>query len=139
MDKIIVSNLYIITYISLLFVCVTFVLKTICSIYLSLQLPAINNLITALGQTLSSISILLLICVGKGCLLNVAIVYTCSPLIAYALAWPITFKKYPMLKPSFRYFDINIVLQNIRYGFNNYKINLMQCNLCIAYNIYLSL
>ena len=137
-DKIIVSNLYIITYISLLFVCVTFVLKTICSIYLSLQLPAINNLITALGQTLSSISILLLICVGKGCLLNVAIVYTCSPLIAYALAWPITFKKYPMLKPSFRYFDIKELKPLFGIGTNFFLMQLSGLILFTSSNILIS-
>ena len=91
-DMNIVSNLYNVIYISLLFVGVTFVLKTIGCIYLSLQLPAINNLVSALGQTIAVLGIWFLIWIEKGCLLYIAIVYTCSPLSSYIVAWPITFK-----------------------------------------------
>ena len=105
-DMNIVSNLYNVIYISLLFVGVTFVLKTIGCIYLSLQLPAINNLVSALGQTIAVLGIWFLIWIEKGCLLYIAIVYTCSPLISYIVAWPITFKRYPMLKPKLSAIDI---------------------------------
>ena len=137
-DMNIVSNLYNVIYISLLFVGVTFVLKTIGCIYLSLQLPAINNLVSSLGQTIAVLGIWFLIWIEKGCLLYIAIVYTCSPLISYIVAWPITFKRYPMLKPKLSAIDIKELKPLFGIGTNFFLMQLSGLILFTSSNILIS-
>lgn len=83
----------------------TFVLKIIGNIYLALQLPAINNLLIALGHTIALASIWILSYFQGITLLHVAISYTLSPLLVYIISYPITFAKYKYLRPSWRFFD----------------------------------
>lgn len=82
----------------------TFVLKVIGNIYLGLQLPAVNNLLVVSGQTIALLLILLLSLQDVHSLYAVAVVYTASPLLVYALSWPLTFHKYGFLSPSLRKF-----------------------------------
>lgn len=105
-DKTIVPNLNSILIVSLAMVGATFVFKIVGNVYLALQLPAINNLIVALGQTVSLVGILILSFVdSQVTLLQVAAVYTASPLLVYMLSFPVTFTKYKRLRPSFTLFD----------------------------------
>lgn len=84
----------------------TFVLKFIDNVYQGMQMPAISNLITVLGQTLSFFIIYAISLNGKSNLFMISLVFTSSPLIIHLIAYPITFyKKYTYLKPSIRYFD----------------------------------
>lgn len=83
----------------------TFVFKFIGNVYLGLQLPAINNLLLVVGQTLSLVVIYILSLNGVHSLYVVAVVYTASPLVVYLLSYPITFSKYKFLSPSLRAFD----------------------------------
>lgn len=86
----------------------TFVLKIIGNIYLALQMPAINNLIVAIGQTLSFVIIAVLSFTNANTkLIDVAIIYALSPLITYLCFYPITFIKYNFLRPSIKLFDRN--------------------------------
>ncbi len=86
-------------------VCATLIFKFIGSFYNSLQLPAVNNLLVALGHTLMVAGMVVLVVCGSHSLIAVALVNTLSPLIVYICAYPYTFcKKYPQLRPSFRYF-----------------------------------
>lgn len=100
-QKVYVPNLPEIIILSFSIVGGTFVFKSIGNIYLALQLPAVSNLLVALGHTLSLIGIFIL---SKTCkdidLLNVALIYTCSPLVVYIISYPITFTKYKFLRPS---------------------------------------
>lgn len=102
-----VSNLFEVLAISICFICATFVFKFIGNLYLGLQLPAVNNGLIVLGQTLILIGVWLLNHQGVNSLKWVAVVYTLSPLLIYILAYLITFyHKYPDLKPrisDFRY------------------------------------
>lgn len=102
-----VNNLKSILMISFFIVGITFVFKFIGSVYLGLQLPAINNLLVVGGQTIALIGITLLSLMKKeSTLLDVAIIYTLSPLLVYLIAYPITFSgKYSCLSPSLFYFN----------------------------------
>lgn len=78
----------------------TFIFKFIGNIYLGLQLPAINNLLIAIGRTLSLILIAILAALHDHSFSHVAIAYTISPLIIYIVSFPVTFHYYPYLLPS---------------------------------------
>lgn len=82
-------------------VCLTFVFKLIGSIYMAHQLPAVNNLLTFLGSLVSLIVIAILKQTTDGSLKEVAITFTASAALIYILAYPLTFKKYKTISPSF--------------------------------------
>lgn len=83
------------------FVCATFVFKIIGNVYLALQMPAINNVIAVLAQTLSLIIIAILSVIkSEDSFLWVSVAYTACPLLVYLIAFPITFKyRYTRLRP----------------------------------------
>ena len=67
---------------------------------MGLQLPAVSNLLIALGQTLALIGTFIVYKSGSHSLLLIAIVNTAAPLLVYLLAFPYTFwYKYPHLRP----------------------------------------
>lgn len=84
----------------------TFIFKCIGNVYLGLQLPAINNLLVTLGQTLAVAALAVLAFFQTGDLLIVALVFTLSPLLVYIAAYPITFcGRYRFLAPHPRCFQ----------------------------------
>jgi O-antigen/teichoic acid export membrane protein len=98
----IIANLNSLVSIVFLFFCFSFVLKIIGNIYLATQLPIINNLLILCGHALSFVAIYFLTKVSQGNLAKVAITYSCSPVLVYIIAYPITFLyKYPYLRPRF--------------------------------------
>lgn len=100
-----VPHLNQIVYLSFAIFCFNFIFKIIGSVYLAMQLPAINNLLTVSGHLLSLIIIFILTKTTDGSLLLVALSYSASPLLIYLIAYPLTFCKiYPYLKPSYKYF-----------------------------------
>lgn len=99
-DSDIVNNLNVILHVSVILVCTTFIFKFIGNFYMALQLPAINNALNTLGQTIALLGVVVLYVTGIHSLLCVALINTISPLIVYVVAYPITFyKKYPDLCP----------------------------------------
>ena len=99
-DSDIVNNLNVILHVSVILVCTTFIFKFIGNFYMALQLPAINNALNTLGQTIALLGVVVLYVTGIHSLLYVALINTISPLIVYVVAYPITFyKKYPDLCP----------------------------------------
>ena len=119
-----VPNLNTITSISLTFVCATFIFKSVGNIFLGMQLPAINNLLVVTGQTLILIPTALLSLTNDKSLLHIAIAYTLSPLIIYIIAYPITFRKYPFLRPSISFFDKMELKVLISLGINFFLIQM---------------
>lgn len=103
--KEIVPNLNGILILSVSLIGSTFIFKFIGNIYLGLQLPAINNLLIVSGQTLALLGIFILACLDNHSLLNVAMIYTASPLIIYLLSYPFTFSRYKYLRPSLKMFN----------------------------------
>lgn len=101
-----VPNLGNIVLLSFAIFCLNFVMKFIGNVYLALQMPAINNLMVSSGHLLALIVIYALTKTTDGSLLFVAVAYSISPVVIYAIAYPITFFKfYQYLSPSPRYFD----------------------------------
>ena len=84
----------------------TFIFKFIGNMYMGLQLPAINNLLVVLGQTVSLAVLFVISLFGKSNLMTVAVAFTASPLIVYLVAYPVTFcGKYRFLAPAASCFD----------------------------------
>jgi len=87
------------------FVGATFIFKIIGNVYLGMQMPAINNLLVAIGRTLSLVCIVTLAFFNEHSFKFVAIAYTISPLAVYLFFYPITFHFFKKLRPSFFCFD----------------------------------
>ena len=93
-------------------VCMTFVLKFIGNVYMGVQMPAVSNLLMALGQTVALIATWLLYVSGKASFLYVVVANTMAPLLVYMLAYPYTFYiRYPMLRPALKCVDFSSVLE----------------------------
>ena len=88
-DSDIVNNLNVILHVSAILVCTTFIFKFIGNFYMALQLPAINNALNTLGQTIALLGVVVLYVTGIHSLLCVALINTISPLIVYVVAYPI--------------------------------------------------
>lgn len=124
---------------SVLFVCMTFIFKFIGNFYLGLQLPAVSNLLTTIGQTLALFFTFLIYKSGSHSLMLIAIVNTASPLVVYLLAYPYTFwKRYPELQPSFRYFDIKVAKGLFTLGIKFFVLQICGVLLFTTSNILIS-
>lgn len=104
-NKSLIPNLPLIITTAVCFVGATFVFKFIGNVYLALQLPAINNLLIAFGQTIALILIFFCSKNIHTSLLDIAICYTAAPLFVYLLSYPITFTRYKLLSPKISLFD----------------------------------
>ena len=86
---------------SIILVCTTFIFKLTGNFYMGLQLPAVSNLLIALGQTLALVGTYIILWSGSHSLMHIALVNTAAPLLVYLIAYPITFYyKYPQLRPA---------------------------------------
>lgn len=81
-------------------VCVNFVLKIIGNIYMSYQLPAVNDFLVFMGSFLSLVVIFILTKTTSGSLMDVAVTFTLTPVVVYLVAYIYTFRRYPDIKPS---------------------------------------
>lgn len=124
-----------------LFVCITFSLKFIGNIYLAKQLPIISNLISLLSQFLSFSIIWILTITTKGNLEYVAYTYSLAPAVVLLLAYPITFKRYKELLPSFKSINLMHFKSLMSLGVQFFFIQLScvliytTSNLIISYNL----
>lgn len=87
------------------FFCLSFIFKTVGTIYIACQYPVVNDLLIFLGNLLSCFLIWLLVKTadGSGSLFKVATVFSVSPVVIYILAYPITFYyKYKQFRPSLK-------------------------------------
>ncbi|MBQ8656645.1 MAG: hypothetical protein IJ527_06315 [Prevotella sp.] len=93
-------------------VCMTFVLKFIGNVYMGLQLPAVNNMLLALGQTLALLLTAALYWCGHASFLFIVIANTVAPLAVYVLAYPYTFwLRFPYLRPSLKFVNLHSALE----------------------------
>lgn len=104
-DPTLVPNLREIAIISVILVGATFILKCIGNVYMALQLPAVSNAIIVLGQTLVFVLLLVLSLTTGLNMYGAVVIYTGAPLLVYIVSFPITFAKYPQLRPHIRLFD----------------------------------
>jgi len=116
-----------------------FIFKFIGNMYLGLQLPAINNLLVVLGQTVSLIALFIISLFGKSNLMTVAVIFTLSPLFVYLISYPITFcKKYKFLSPSYRYFSRSAFKELLALGLSFFFIQITGLLLFMMSNVIIS-
>lgn len=138
-DSSIVNNLSNIFTVASLFVCTTFVLKFVGNFYLGLQLPAVNNLLVTLGQTLSLIGTMVLYYNNMATLLSITIINTCAPLVIYIIAYIYSFNyRYTNLKPTIHGIKKEMVGQLFNDGFQFFLLQISGVILFMTSNILIS-
>ena len=117
----------------------TFIFKFIGNMYMGLQLPAINNMLVVLGQTVSLAILYAISLIGKSNLMTVAVAFTAAPLVVYLMAYPVTFcGKYRFLAPSLRYFDKSSLRALFALGVKFFVIQIAGLMLFMSSNIIIS-
>lgn len=97
---------------AVILVCTTFVMKFISNVYMGMQLPAVSNLLMALGQTIALLGTWVAYQSGHATFFVIVVVNTVSPLIVYILAYPYTFiRKFPALRPSLKFVNLKSALE----------------------------
>ena len=125
--------------VTVILVCTSFVFKLIGNFYMGLQLPAVSNLLIALGQTLALVGTYVVLWSGSHSLMHVALVNTAAPLLVYLLAYPITFfYKYPQLRPSLRLIDFKEARAVINMGVQFFIMQISGVVLFMTSNILIS-
>ena len=134
-----VSHLDQVLMVTVILVCTSFVFKLIGNFYMGLQLPAVSNLLIALGQMLALIGTYIVLWSGSHSLMLIALVNTVSPLLVYLLAYPYTFfYKYPQLRPSFRLIDFKEAKAVINMGVQFFIMQISSVVLFMTSNILIS-
>ncbi len=117
----------------------TFIFKFIGNMYLGLQLPAVNNLLVVLGQTLALLLLYVVSLNGKCQLMTVAVIFTASPLVVYLIAYPVSFMgKYKFLSPSWRYVDTRTMRDLFKLGCSFFIIQITGLALFMCSNFIIS-
>jgi O-antigen/teichoic acid export membrane protein len=102
---------------AVILVCATFVLKFIGNVYMGMQLPAVSNLLIALGQTIALIGTALLYYSHQASFWLIIIVNTAAPLLVYLLAFPYTFYwRFPQLRPSLKLVNLRSAIDLANLG-----------------------
>ena len=135
----IISDLDTVLIVTVLLVCTTFVFKLIGNFYMGMQLPAVSNLLIAIGQTLALIGTYIVYWSGSHSLMYIAIVNTAAPLFVYLVAFPYTFLyKYPQLRPSFRLIDFKEAKAVVNTGIQFFIMQISSVILFMTSNILIS-
>ena len=135
----IVPNLHTTMYLLCVTVCMTFVSKTISSIYLALQLPAISNLMSSIGSTLALLGIWILSLLNIHSLMLVSLMYTVMPLVTFIAFSIYSFGfKYRMLSPSLNYFDRSTIHSLMSLGIKFFIGQLSGLILLLTINLVIS-
>lgn len=134
-----VVNLDQVLMVTVTLVCTTFIFKLIGNFYMGLQLPAVSNLLIAMGQTMALIGTYIVYVSGCHSLLYIALVNTTCPLLVYLIAFPYTFYyKYPDLRPSFNLIDLKEAKAVISMGIRFFIIQISGVVLFMTSNILIS-
>ena len=120
-------------------VCTSFIFKLIGNFYMGMQLPAVSNLLIALGQTLALIGTYIVLWSGSHSLMHIALVNTVAPLIIYLLAFPYTFLyKYLHLRPSFKLINFKEARAVINMGVQFFIMQISSVILFMTSNLLIS-
>ena len=134
-----VGDLDTILMVTVIFVCSTFIFKLTGNFYMGLQLPAVSNLLIALGQTLALIGTYAVYLSGSHSLMHISLVNTAAPLIVYLLAYPITFHyRYPHLRPSLRLVNLSEAKEVMSMGIKFFIMQISSVVLFMSANILIS-
>ena len=120
-------------------VCTSFIFKLIGNFYMGMQLPAVSNLLIALGQTMALIGTYIVLWSGSHSIMHIALVNTVAPLLVYLLAYPYTFLyKYPHLRPSFRLVNLQEAKTVINMGVQFFIMQISGVILFMTSNLLIS-
>ena len=135
----VINNLDNVLTVKVVMVCSTFIFKLIGNFYMGMQLPAVSNMLVAVGQTLAYIGTLILYRSGSHSLLHIALVNTAAPLITYLIAYPVTFGfKYPELRPSMKLVNISEAKDVMAVGVQFFVIQISSVVLFMTSNLLIS-
>ena len=133
------TNLDQVLMVTVTLVCTTFIFKLIGNFYMGLQLPAVSNLLIAMGQTLALIGTYLVYLSGSHSLLHIALVNTVCPLLVYLIAYPYTFYyKFSHLRPAFGLVDLKEAKAVISMGIEFFIIQISSVILFMTSNLLIS-
>ena len=125
--------------VTVILVCTSFVFKLIGNFYMGIQLPAVSNLLIALGQTLALIGTYIVLWSDSHSIMHIALVNTAAPLLVYLLAFPYTFfYKYPHLRPSFSLIDFKEAKAVINMGVQFFIMQISGVILFMTSNLLIS-
>ena len=134
-----VQHLDAVLMITIIFVCSTFIFKLTGNFYMGLQLPAVSNLLVALGQTLALIGTYAVYLSGSHSLMHIALVNTAAPFLVYVLAYPYTFHyRYPHLRPSRRLVNLSEAKDVMSMGIKFFIMQISSVVLFMSANILIS-
>ena len=112
---------------ALILTLINFVVKNIGFIYIALQKYAINDLLTVGGSVMALALIYLLTKTTEGNLFYVVFTFMAMPVIVFMLGGIPLFIKYPHLKPSTKYIDINFSKNVVSKGLGFFIIQITSC------------
>lgn len=134
-----VSHLDQVLMVTVILVCTSFIFKLIGNFYMGMQLPAVSNLLIALGQTMALIGTYFVLYSGSHSMMLIALVNTAAPLLVYILAYPYTFfYKYPHLRPSFRLINFKEARAVINMGVQFFIMQISSVILFMTSNLLIS-
>lgn len=134
-----VSHLDQVLMVTVTLVCTSFIFKLIGNFYMGLQLPAVSNLLIALGQTLALVGTYIVLWSGSHSLMHIALVNTAAPLLVYLIAYPITFYyKYPQLRPAFSLIKLKEAKEVVNMGAQFFIMQISSVVLFMTSNLLIS-
>lgn len=134
-----VPDLNVLLIVTTVLVCTTFVFKFLGNFYMGLQMPAINNLLVTLGNTLSLVCVSIIYLTGIHSLLLVGIACTMSPLLVYLVCYPITFYgKYKHLRPKWSSVKLSSVREMSSLGVKFFVLQISGIILFFSVNLIIS-
>lgn len=138
-DSGIIPNLPAVLTVALSITFSTFILKAVGNFYMGLQLPAINNLIVCIGQTLALLFTFIAWMADCHSLMVVVLVNTLAPLLTWACSIPYTFlKKYPQYAPSLHLINPKLARNLCNTGVQFFVIQICGVVLFMTTNIIIS-
>lgn len=134
-----IENLNSVLAICVVMACTTFIFKLIGNFYMGLQLPAINNLLIACGQTLILLGTFIVYRNGSHSLMHITLVNTFAPLAVYLIAYPYTFwYRYPHLRPAVNLINLQEACGVIKMGVQFFVIQISGALLFMTSNVMIS-
>lgn len=138
-DPQLIPHLSAVVSVSIIIVGGTFIFKFIGNVYMALQLPAVNNALVTIGQTLTLISVFCMQQAHFNSLMWVAIAYTAGPLLSYLVAYPISFRgKYAFLRPGISAFKACMIKDLFSLGIKFFILQIAGIILFASTNLIIS-
>lgn len=134
-----VKNLNSVLTTAVVLACLSFILKSVGNLYMGLQLPAVNNLIICLGQTLALVLTFAAYKSGSQSLFVVVLINTLSPLIVWLISLSYTFIiKFPQYRPAFRFVDLQMSRELCFSGIRFFVLQIFAVIMFAAINVVIS-